>query len=362
MWNGVSIKDYSKGLEILGSVSDSQKAFAKELVKSGKITVALADTDKKIYIKVQVFSGSDCGTAIIEDKHSNITSITLNNTAVFTSNSTCTASTQVDPDFYNSSIKDIITTIENLDYEDTKYMLEGIKMNMAVAELGLSSKLGIGVGFAIKENMDNGLISKDLPNLAMMLTAAASDARMSGITIPVMSSNGSGNNGLTAILPIAAYNKLYPTDNAKLSKALAISHVITSYIKYYIGRLSPLCGCAIAASTGSACAISWLMGGTTEQIQGTVKNILANQSGVICDGAKPGCALKLGTAAASGVQASMLALHDFYSSTDVGIVTGSAENSIKNLKILSECGMQKVDKTIIDIMAGTNLPQCQNSD
>ena len=184
----------------------------------------------------------------------------------------------------------------------------------------------------------------------MMLTSAASDARMSGLNVPVMSSNGSGNNGLTAILPIAAYNEINPSNEVNLSKALAISHVITAYVKHYIGRLSPLCGCSIAAATGSACAITWLMGGSYAQIQGTVKNILANQSGVICDGAKPGCSLKLGTAAAAGVQSSILAMEGYYACKNNGIVTGTAEQSIKNLKILSDQGMTNVDRTIIDIM------------
>ncbi len=349
---GAAKQNYEKGLEILGEIDDTCRSVAKTLLSNNKVLVKIADTDKKVYIEVIAKSGDNVAKAIIVDKHDNIVNISLNDRTIFLkeNSSNDNSCSGVDESFFDSSILDIIKTIENLDFEDTKFMLKGIEMNMSAAKLGMSQRLGIGTGYAIKQNMDKGIIGTDLANKAMMLTSAASDARMSGLSVPVMSSNGSGNNGLTAILPIAAYNEINPSNDVDLSKALAISHVITAYVKHYIGRLSPLCGCSIAASTGSACAITWLMGGSYAQIQGTVKNILANQSGVICDGAKPGCALKLGTAAAAGVQSSILAMEGYYACKNNGIVTGTAEQSIKNLKILSDKGMTNVDRTIIDIM------------
>ena len=353
---GVAKQSCEKGLEILGEIDDSCKRVAKDLLEKKLVSVKIADTDKKVYVKVIVKSDNNIAQAIIEDKHDNIVNITFNNDVVYSkdASSNNSAASKVDDSFFDASIMDIIKEIESLSFEDTKFMLKGIEMNMSAAMLGMNQRLGIGTGYAIKQNMDKGIIGTDLANTAMMLTSAASDARMSGLTVPVMSSNGSGNNGLTAILPIAAYNEIHPTNEVSLSKALAISHVITAYVKHYIGRLSPLCGCSIAASTGSACAITWLMGGSYAQIQGTVKNILANQSGVICDGAKPGCALKLGTAAASGVQSSLLAMQGYYACKNNGIVTGTAEQSIKNLKTLSDIGMSNVDRTIINIMVDAN--------
>lgn len=353
---GIAKQNYEKGLEILGEIDDDCRNIAKKLLEVNKILVKIADTDKKIYVKVIVKSGNNTSKAVIEDRHDNIVNISLNDDIILSKESISVnnSSSGVDESFFDSPILDIIKTIEILDFEDTKFMLKGLEMNMSAAKLGMNQRLGIGTGYAIKQNMDKGIIGTDLANLAMMLTSAASDARMSGLSVPVMSSNGSGNNGLTAILPIAAYNEINPSNEVDLSKALAISHVITAYVKHYIGRLSPLCGCSIAASTGSACAITWLMGGTYAQIQGTVKNILANQSGVICDGAKPGCALKLGTAAAAGVQSSILAMEGYYACKNNGIVTGTAEQSIKNLKTLSDNGMSNVDRTIIDIMLHAN--------
>lgn len=349
---GAAKQDYKNGLQILGEISDSCKKIAKSLLLEKKVQIKLFDTTKKIYIKAIVKSENDTAEAIIEDKHDNITSIVYNGKTIFTKSNTFSQAKHVgvDEEFFNTSIIDIINEIDKLDFNDTKLLLDGITMNMNAANIGMEHKLGIGTGYAIKQSMEKGLIGNDLANKAMMITSAAADARMSGMIIPVMSSNGSGNNGLTAILPIAVYNEQFATDKVKLSKALAISHVITAYVKHYIGRLSALCGCSTAASIGSACAITWLMGGNSEQIQGTVKNILANQSGVICDGAKPGCALKLGTAAASAIQASMFAMQGCYLNNDNGIVTGTAEQSIKNLRVLSESGMANVDRTIIKIM------------
>ncbi len=353
---GTAKGNHENGLQILGDVSNETQYIAKTLLKENKITVKLENTSKSVYIKAIIYSDTNIAKAVIEDKHDNITLISLNEEPIFTAEDNININTKLtlDSDFFNTSIKDIINEIEKLDFSEISHMLDGLEMNKKAAELGMSRKLGIGVGYAMKESIDNGILTKDLPNLAMMMTSAASDARMSGLVVPVMSSNGSGNHGLTAILPIAAYEKLYNTEKEKLAKALAISHTITGYIKHFVGRLSPLCGCSIAAATGSSCAIVWLMGGSYIHMQGAIKNMLANQAGVICDGAKPGCALKLGTAAASGVQAAILAINGFSACKNNGIVTGSAEEAIKNLGILSKKGMSNVDKTIIEIMEAAN--------
>lgn len=353
---GTAKGDHTNGLQILGDISQEVQDEAKNLLKGKKVEVKLEDTSKSVYIEAIIYSNNDISKAIIEDKHDNITLISLNEKTISSAKDNVSANTKLtlDSDFFDTSIKDIINEIEKLDFSEISHMLDGLEMNKKAAELGMSKKLGIGVGYAMKKSMENGTLTEDLPNMAMMMTSAASDARMSGLVVPVMSSNGSGNHGLTAILPIAAYEKLYNTDKEKLAKALAISHTITGYIKHFIGRLSPLCGCSIAAATGSGCAIVWLMGGSYIHMQGTIKNMLANQAGVICDGAKPGCALKLGTAAASGVQSAIFSINGFSACKNNGIVTGTAEEAIKNLGILGKKGMSNVDKTIIEIMEAAN--------
>jgi L-cysteine desulfidase len=158
-----------------------------------------------------------------------------------------------------------------------------------------------------------GLIKKDMLLEAKILTSAASDARMSGVKMPAMSSGGSGNHGLTAILPIFAISHHIQSVNKKdMLKAIALSHLITAYVKAFTGRLSAVCGCSIAAGAGAAAGITYLMGGTSNHISGAIKNLICDLAGIICDGAKNSCAFKLATAAGAAVQASLLSLHGRY--------------------------------------------------
>lgn len=353
---GVAKADYFKKLRILEDITSEDEIYAKELLNENRIEVQLLDpAPKRVYLECIIESGDNVVKAIIEDKHDNITRIDLNGENILSAgnDNEVALDDTFDDALFSCKIDEIIKEIEKLKLSEIKHLLDGIKMNTEAASIGLDKKYGIGVGYAMNENMKKGLISKDLPNMAMIMTGAASDVRMSGMSIPVMSSNGSGNHGLTAILPIVAYNDLHPTSDEKLAKALAISHLVTAYIKHYVGRLSSLCGCSIAAATGSACGVVWLMGGKDKHIQGTIKNILANQAGVVCDGAKAGCALKLGTAASSGMQAAMMAIDEVFVTESNGIVAATAEQAIKNLGTLSQDGMNDIDRTIINIMQKT---------
>lgn len=252
------------------------------------------------------------------------------------------------------TIKELVENIEKLNFEDIKFLLDGISMNEEIAEYGLNQKVGIGVGYGMKKSMEEGLLGDDLMNQAMMITAAASDARMAGIKMPVMSSNGSGNHGLTAILPIVAYNRKFPQSEERLAKALAISHLITAYVKNFTGRLSAVCGCGVAASTGATAGISWLMSGDIRQIEGAIENMVANLSGMICDGAKAGCALKLASAASAAVQSAIIAKQECYVPPMNGIVGSKVEQSIQNLGKISDKGMSVTDKVIINVMDEMN--------
>jgi len=245
---------------------------------------------------------------------------------------------------------ELLEEVEQSKYEEISFLLEGLDMNEKISKIGLEKPIGLSVGYNSKKAIDDGMLGDDLANRAMYYTAAASDARMSGISLPVMSSNGSGNNGLTAILPLLAYRDMFETSDEKMAKALALSHLLNCYIKSEIGRLSALCSCGISAATGSGAAITWLFGGSREEIAGTIQNMIANLSGMICDGAKNSCALKLATAASTGVKAAIWSLNGTISSPKDGIVGDSVERSIQNLGVLSSEGMQLTDATILKIM------------
>ena len=185
----------------------------------------------------------------------------------------------------------------------------------------------------------------------MTMTAGASDARMAGVDLPVMSSNGSGNNGITAIMPLAAYFDLNSTSREDQIKALALSHLFNSYIKAEIGRLSALCSCGIAAATGASAAIAWLDTRDPEIVESAVVNMIANLSGMVCDGAKLGCALKLATAASTAVETAALAQYGIRVPAGNGLVGRTVEETILNLGRLSQQGMQLADTVVLEIQA-----------
>lgn len=346
------------GLSVLEGMSADEIMASEALMDEGKLSIEPADTTQKVFISAEFAGENNTAKVVIREKHDNFVYLEKNGQVIL----------DIEKDFMpaeavsvkkatimdDSSVEEIIKNVESIDFEEIKFLLDGAKMNMEMAEVGLEKRIGIGVGYGISESIKEGILGDDVINNSMKLTAAASDARMAGLDLPVMSSNGSGNHGLTAILPIVAYCQKFPQSDERLAKALAISHLITAYIKNFTGRLSAMCGCGVAASTGATAGIAWLMDETIEQIGGAIKNAVADLSGMICDGAKAGCALKLSTAASAAVQNAALAKKDCYADTINGIVSLTVDETIRNLGKVSNDGMTITDKVILDVMNDIN--------
>ncbi|WZL74461.1 L-serine ammonia-lyase, iron-sulfur-dependent, subunit alpha [Clostridiaceae bacterium 35-E11] len=347
---GIVAGKSNKDLSVLEGICEEELELAKKLLASKKLSIRIKDTDEKIYVEVNFVTDGGSAKTIIQGKHNQFTYLERNGEILLDLQDIDQEKKEDVETIYNLKIREIIEVIENIPFEKIRFMLDGLKMNEKIAKVGLDHHKGMGVGVAIYESIKQGILADDLMNNAMMLTAAGSDARMSGETMLVMSSNGSGNNGLTAILPIVAYKNKFYVEEERLAKALAISHMINSYIKYYIGRLSALCGCGVAAATGASVALTWLMQGNKDQIDGAIKNMAANISGMICDGAKVGCALKLSTAASTAVQSALLAINNKIVPSKNGIVAETAEETIKNLGTLSVEGMAITDHVILQVM------------
>lgn len=349
------------GLTVLETLDDAQVKESEDYMDTTPINIVPAQTKDKVFIEVDLRGENNIVKVVIKEKHDNFVYLQKNHEVLLDTGDYKQeesveedTSTRKETLMDTTDIKEIVQNVEKMDFEDIKFLLDGIKMNMDIANYGLNNKAGIGVGFGIKRAKEEGYMFNDLITEAMMLTAAAADARMAGVKMPVMSSNGSGNHGLTAILPIVAYNNKYPQTDENLAKALAISHLVTGYIKNYTGRLSAVCGCGVAASTGSAAGISWLMDRDINHIKGAIENMIANLSGMICDGAKAGCALKLSSAASASIQSSIIAKQGFHVPPKNGIIGDKVEESIKNLGKVSDQGMQITDQVIIDVMNEIN--------
>lgn len=250
------------------------------------------------------------------------------------------------------TLPELRKNIEELPLEDIAFLIAGVPMNYRMAKIGIENKLGLALGNAIKELMEEGQIEKNMVNTVKMYAAAAADARMAGLKMPVMSSAGSGNHGITAILPpyIVCQEKNY--DEEKLIRALAFSHLVTIAIKEFSGPLSPVCGCAIAAGIGAAVSIAWLLNCDDKQIAGVINSMSGTLAGLLCDGAKGGCAFKLATAAGEAVLCALLAKKNVFIHNNQGIVSVCPETTIQNVGYICNQGMSGVDSTVIGVMLG----------
>ena len=348
------------GLTLLEGLTEEQVRESERYVDTTPISIEPLDTKEKVVIDVTLEGENNKSRVIIKTKHDNFVFIQQNDLVLLDQVDGYAEKAEVQTEekkeniMDNITIQEIVTNIENMDLEDIKFLLDGIEMNTDMAKYGLENKIGIGVGRGIKESIEEGFLGDGIMTKAMLLTAAASDARMGGAKLPVMSSNGSGNHGLTAILPIVAYAQKYPQSDEKMAKALAISHLITAYVKNFTGRLSAVCGCGVAASTGASAGISWLMDGNINHIYGAIENMIADLSGMICDGAKAGCALKLSSAASAAVQSAVIAKQGYSVPALNGIVGTRVEESIQNLGRVSDKGMQITDEIILNVMNDMN--------
>ncbi|MBW2592347.1 MAG: serine dehydratase subunit alpha family protein [Deltaproteobacteria bacterium] len=342
------------GLELFDKVNDAYITAARAILDRGIITISLEETKASFYIEARVVTDQGSSRCIIRDHHTNIVRVEKNNAVIM--EKTARAADANDHQAMDKlgalTIRQLRETIETIPFKKIAFLAEGADMNMKMAHVGLRDKPGLGLGAGLKALMDKGELEDNLVNRVRIYTSAATDARMAGVKLPVMSSAGSGNHGLTAILPVLLTCRELGSDNEKLVRALAFSHLVTIYIKEFTGNLSPICGCAIAAGIGASVAVAWLLGCNDDQIAGTINNMSGDLAGMVCDGAKGGCAFKLSTASGEAILSAKLAKNNIFISETEGIVGNGAESTIRNLGKLCVQGMDHVDKKIIEVMLG----------
>ena len=347
----------SIGLEVFDTVDQKAIDKTKALIDSKEVDVHLFE-ETGLHVKAVVSSGSDRAVAEIKELHNNIVYLALNDSEITDSSllskaagsSGKSAMALLEEWLIDLKLDDIYEMIDEIDEEDLAFLKKGVEFNVALAEYGLKYGSGLGIGKAIERLLKQKLLVKDMATSARILTSAAADARMSGVNLPAMSSAGSGNHGLTAILPIWAIKDFVTHDEDTVLRAIGLSHVITAYVKAHTGRLSAVCGCSVAAGAGATAGITYLVGGDVEHMAGAIKNIMEDLAGVICDGAKAGCALKLNTAAGAAVQAALFSLQGINVQDTDGIIGQSTEQTVKNIGTLSHQGMVETDRTILQIM------------
>lgn len=349
---GALAGDSSLELLVISRIESEKLQEVRDFVKKGKINVFHEDNGIKLYIKVEAFSGKESASVEIKHVHTNITEIKKNGEIII-------ARPCNDSDF-NSSLSDrkilsvelIYNLASSINYHLIKTIFEKvILMNSTIAVEGLKETYGVNVGAMIQENINNGNYGDDKRNRAASFAAAGSDARMSGCPLPVMTTSGSGNQGMTASLPIIRYCLDKGISREKMIRALLISHLLTIHIKTNVGRLSAYCG-AVCAASGVSGALAFLEDGDLKTVGDAVTNTLANISGLICDGAKASCASKIATGVYTAFDSAMLALNKRVFNSEDGIVSQNIEKTILNIGRLSQEGMVGTDNTILNIMTG----------
>ncbi len=346
-------------LEVLDPVDEVMMKKAKEILLLNKINVTVDYEKKGIYIKIVMSGEGFVSESVIEKIHDNITLLKLNNTDVTAEffperkGESVNRLHVMEEWLRDRNLSEIIELLDTMDNDDYDFIRQGLEYNLKLAEYGIAAGTGLGVGKTLNRLTIEGLLQKDMILEAKILTSSASDARMSGVKMLAMSSGGSGNHGLTAILPIYAISRhIHTVTERDLLRSIALSHLITAYVKAYTGRLSAVCGCSVAAGSGAAAGITYLMGGTITHISGAIKNLICDLAGIICDGAKNSCSFKLATAAGSAVQASLLSLHGLVVDESDGIIASTPEETMRNIGRISTDGMIETDRTVLQIMIG----------
>ena len=331
------------------AIAPDAVAEGKKLIDSQAISIGLKENiEEKLYIEIICEADGDTATAIIACGHTNFIYVALNNQVLLNKQTTSTCNEDAkEPELNLRKVYDFATTTP---LDEIRFILETKRLNKAAAERSFKGNYGHELGKILKSSKsEEQILGSNTFTHILSYTSAACDARMAGAMIPVMSNSGSGNQGITATLPVVVYAEDNHKSEEELIRALTLSHLTAIYIKQSLGRLSALCGCVVAA-TGSSCGITYLMGGTYEQITFAVQNMIANLTGMICDGAKPSCALKLSSGVSTAVFSAILAMEHKCVSSVEGIIDNDVDRSIRNLTRIGSQGMNETDKLVLDIM------------
>ncbi len=342
---GALCGDAGAGLAVLHNITDEDVAQAQKLVDAQGVQVCLSDHPQKLYIDVLAEAGEHSARTVIAGTHTNIIRIEKDGQCISIGDGA--EESGAAGGGAELSLKEIDDFVRSVSSEKLNFLRECIDMNSAISQEGLEHPYGLGIGQSIYETLPE---NNSEENYALAVTCAAADARMGGCTLPVMSSCGSGNQGLTATLPVIAVARKRGLSEEDTFRALAYSLLVTIHVKQHLGKLSALCACSVGASIGTACALTYLDGGTLQQIGHCVDNVVADVSGVICDGAKAGCALKIATGVSSAFRGAMLAMKNRNASALDGIVGHDPEASVDNLGNLCNTGMLDTDRVILDML------------
>ena len=354
---GATIGKSEYELEVLRDTTPEAVSYAKAYLQRVQPEITIAhDAPDMLYVHVAVSKDERTAEATIQGSHTNFVGVESRKSKV----------ESWDDGFIDNqqhavtSLREVYDFAMNVKLDDVQFLMEGAKMNMAAAEKSFMGDYGHGLGRLLhtvsNQHLTNSphtqmsnIFGDTLFTKILCYTCGACDARMSGAMVPVMSNSGSGNQGISCSIPVYLYALEHNMNEEQTLRALTLSNLTVIYIKQSLGRLSALCGCVVAA-TGSAAGLTYLMGGQYDEVTFAIKNMIANISGMICDGAKPACALKVTSGVATAVLSASMAMHHSFAESTEGIVEDDIDRTIHNLTRIGHDGMCQTDDLIIDIM------------
>ncbi|NJI08345.1 serine dehydratase subunit alpha family protein [Aeromonas veronii] len=342
------------GLEVLAAIQPEQVERAQQLIDAGKVQVSRTAAPEFIFCRVTVYGTDDkgeehsaevtlCGghTRIVEQRRDGEVTFTADQSQGGATGSIC--------DGVDISIAAIYEFATQVEFEQIRFILKASELNGKLSAEGMNNPYGLEIGRTMQQNINAGLIGEDVMNRIVMMTAAASDARMGGATLPAMSNFGSGNQGIAATIPVMVIAERFAASEEQLARALIMSHLGAIYIKSHYPPLSAFCGNTVTSAAASM-AMVYLAGGSFEQSCFAIQNVLSDSAGMVCDGAKASCAMKVSTSSGAAVRGFLMALNS-HSVSEQGIVAGDVDQTIRNVGQMVKEGMSATDSTIIDIMS-----------
>ena len=360
---GALLKNPERELTLFEDITPETLLKAEALVSAGAVRIRIAENETSLYVKCSAVSElKENAVCVIRNAHTEVVRLERNGVPVFEKAPSGTSGSAPDPaagllDMTLSGIRDLVDTIPE---EDLLFLLDGVEMNEALAAYSETTPAGVGIADAFREEMapdafraetaPGAILSGGLAERIILKVSSAAESRLDGCPLPTMSSSGAGTKGLVVILPVSETADVLGVPRVQKVRALALAHLVNRYINGCIGRLSPMCTCVAAASTAAAVGMTYLLGGTNEQLGFAVRNMTGTVAGMLCDGGKVGCALKVASGSVSALLCAVTAVRNAPLRASDGICAETPEQCIRNIASVGSRGMKDTDREIIRIM------------
>lgn len=349
---GAFLRNPEKKLEMLEDITSEILKEATTLVESGNVKVQWKEEERSLYVKCMLRTEHETSFCVIRNAHTNVVELRKNGVVIAEEKGKQCGNVEdsLVQALKEMTIEGIRKLVDSAPEEELYFLLDGVEMNESLASYSEHEKVGVGIADAIRTETKTSVLGENLLARVIQKVSAAAESRLDGCPLPTMSSSGAGTKGLVVILPVNEAADTVHASKEKKVRALAFAHLVNRYMNAWIGKLSPMCSCVMASSTAAAAGITYVFGGTDEQIGYAIRNMSGTVTGMICDGGKVGCALKVATGSSAALMSAITAVHYAPLRVSDGICAETPEQCIQNMARIGQHGMKDMDKEILRIM------------